>query len=302
MITTEKPLIAFHGDEKIKEKYLNRLKKHYKLDEIIQGTGWENGKGCAVGCTLEKYEHSAYEQELGIPEELARLEDRIFEGLPNDKAKDFPLDFLSAINTGADLSKVAIKFKIWLLIDEKSGVINNIQEDKPYTDECISAINQVAEHLNNILYDKYDTELASDAAEAAARTASYAAAEAAAEAAESSSSESAYLAARSTAEAAAEAARSTASSAAISAAISARTAANSAWTAAKAAISAANSTAWTAEAAAKAVCSANSKVWSAGDAAARSAYTKMKDKLLELLSMAKQKVVLIRDLPTRTLS
>jgi len=91
---------TFHGDKKIKAKYLKRLKAHAKADEIIQGTGWRNGKGCAVGCTLENYKHKQYEVELGIPEWLAYLEDKIFEGLQKEDAMKFPVQFLSAVPVG----------------------------------------------------------------------------------------------------------------------------------------------------------------------------------------------------------
>ena len=91
---------TFHGDKKIKAKYLKRLKAHAKADEIIQGTGWKDEKGCAVGCTLENYEHKQYEVELGIPEWLAYLEDRIFEGLQKEDAMKFPVQFLSAVPVG----------------------------------------------------------------------------------------------------------------------------------------------------------------------------------------------------------
>ena len=91
---------TFHGDKKIKAKYLKRLKAHAKADEIIQGTGWKNGKGCAVGCTLENYKHKQYEAELGIPEWLAHLEDKIFEGLQKEDAMKFPVQFLSAVPVG----------------------------------------------------------------------------------------------------------------------------------------------------------------------------------------------------------
>lgn len=50
---SDKKILAFFGDPKIKAKYLRRVKAHYKADEIIKGTYWENGKGCAVGCTIE---------------------------------------------------------------------------------------------------------------------------------------------------------------------------------------------------------------------------------------------------------
>ena len=58
---------SFHGDVKVKVKYINRVKAHQLADNLIKGQGWENGKGCAVGCTLEAYDHSRYEVELGIP-------------------------------------------------------------------------------------------------------------------------------------------------------------------------------------------------------------------------------------------
>jgi hypothetical protein len=108
-------LLAFHGKQEIKDKYIARLEEHYRADEIIKGQYWENGKGCAVGCTIHSGNHKAYEDELGIPTIIARLEDVIFEGLPNKDSKEFPLQLLKSINVGADLSKVADKFLIKLL-------------------------------------------------------------------------------------------------------------------------------------------------------------------------------------------
>ena len=78
---------AFHGDPKIKAKYLRRIRKHYKADQIVKGQYWENGKGCAVGCTIHSSNHRAYETELGIPRAIAKLEDGMFEELPDELAK-----------------------------------------------------------------------------------------------------------------------------------------------------------------------------------------------------------------------
>lgn len=131
-------LVAFHGSQEIKNKYLSRLKAHYIADEIIQGIGWENGKGCAVGCTLK--------------------------GLPNSEAKKFPAQFLSSIEPGVDLSKVAIKFKIWLLIDKDFGAINNIKKNEIYSEECIKAVNQVADFLQKKLDGFYKNKSKSESA------------------------------------------------------------------------------------------------------------------------------------------
>ncbi len=91
---------TFHNSQELKNDILTRLKLHAEADEIIQGTGWENGKGCAVGCTLNDYSHEKYPIELGIPEWVAHLEDKIFEGLSNEEAKTFPIEFIEAVPVG----------------------------------------------------------------------------------------------------------------------------------------------------------------------------------------------------------
>src|ERR1019366_3885266 len=106
---------AYFNDETIKQKYLKRVEKHRLADELVQGKTWENGKGCAIGCTLEKYDHAQYEIELGIPEWLARVEDKIFEGLTKEEAQLWPERFLAAIHPGADLEKVQTPFLIMVL-------------------------------------------------------------------------------------------------------------------------------------------------------------------------------------------
>ena len=117
-------LIAFHGDPAIKRKYLARVRAHAKADEIIHGQYWRDGKGCAVGCTIHSDRHAAYETNLGIPEQIAHLEDTIFENLPNGEAQKFPERFLKAIKPGADLSLVVPRLVVWSGLDEKEGVIH----------------------------------------------------------------------------------------------------------------------------------------------------------------------------------
>ena len=94
-------LRAFHDDPAIKAKYIARVEAHRAADELIRGVGWENGRGCAIGCTLDAYDHSRYPIELGLPEWFARLEDAIFEGLPVERAMRWPSDVLRAIPVGA---------------------------------------------------------------------------------------------------------------------------------------------------------------------------------------------------------
>jgi len=108
-------LIAYHGKKEVKAKYLQRVRAHRAADELVRGLGWSNGRGCAVGCTLHAYDHARYPIELGVPEVLARLEDRIFEAVDEKRAQQWPAQFLSAIPVGADLSRVWPKFAAWVL-------------------------------------------------------------------------------------------------------------------------------------------------------------------------------------------
>jgi len=108
-------LRAFHDSAELKQHYLDRVRRHREADNLVQGTGWENGRGCAVGCVLEAYDHSRYPSELGIPRVLAHLEDRLFERLPRAEAMTWPERFLGAIRPGADLAPVWPRFACWLL-------------------------------------------------------------------------------------------------------------------------------------------------------------------------------------------
>lgn len=130
---------SFHNDPKTKEKYLNRVKAHAAADEIIKGQYWENGKGCAVGCTIHGSNHQAYETQLGIPEWLARLEDQLFESLPNGKAKLFPQAFLSAISVGVNLEPVRWKFCAFLLRENLERVLS-LKIDDDIKQQVVSAI------------------------------------------------------------------------------------------------------------------------------------------------------------------
>jgi hypothetical protein len=122
ILQVRKDLISFHGDEAIKDKFLSRVTAHRKADEIIQGTYWEDGKGCAVGCTLHSSDHFAYETELGIPVQLAYIQDGLFERLRNGEAKSFPEQFLQAIPIGVSLYPAYWKFMLFVLLDEQNGL------------------------------------------------------------------------------------------------------------------------------------------------------------------------------------
>ena len=116
-------MLSYHNDQSIKDFYLARVRAHAEADELIHGVYWQDGTGCAVGCTVHSGSHAAYEKELGIPRLLARLEDGIFEGMANGRSKQWPEQFLSAITVGRDLSLVWPRFAVWLMTDARWGML-----------------------------------------------------------------------------------------------------------------------------------------------------------------------------------
>ena len=111
-------MIAFHGKKSVKDFYVARVAGHEMADEIVQSYGyWKDGRGCGVGCSVHSDQHSSYENELGIPVALAYLEDGMFEAMPKEEARTWPLRFLEAIPVGADLSLVPKQYLVWMLRD-----------------------------------------------------------------------------------------------------------------------------------------------------------------------------------------
>jgi hypothetical protein len=271
------PLVAFHGNAELKEFVLAQLDAHRKADRLVHGVYWENGKGCAVGCTLEAVRlrngnadrnidhaaHALYESELGIPVILARLEDRIFEGMRRTYSQAWPERFVSAIQPGADLAMVWPHFACWLLTEEIFRYTKNSR-----------SLASLAE-VGNLYREWIDgAKPSTDRWRAARKTAS---ADAAASAAAS-----AY--------AAASAAASAAYAADADAAASAASAASAAY-AADADASASAAAASAASAAADAAASAASYAAAASAAyayaaATATAYDRQADKLVELLQTA----------------
>jgi len=101
---------AYHGDPTLKAALLAQMADHRAAERLIKGTYWDwtIGRGCAVGCLTHDPDggHEEYPVRWGIPEELAWLEDSIFESLPLEDALAWPERFLAAIEPGADLSGV----------------------------------------------------------------------------------------------------------------------------------------------------------------------------------------------------
>lgn len=163
-------MLAYHNDPTLKTFVLDQIRLHREADKLIKGIYWDDGKGCAIGCTIEAVRlhngntkknlghgsHALYETELGIPRILARLEDNFFEALPHGESQAWPERFITAITPGADLTMVWPQFAFWLLTEEVSQYTNNkrslaslvevgamyrewIDDSKPNTDRWLNA-------------------------------------------------------------------------------------------------------------------------------------------------------------------
>lgn len=180
-------MTAFHGKTEIKAFYVARVRGHLEADEIVHGRYWEKGRGCSIGCTIHGSNHASFETDLGIPRIVARLEDRIFEGMAAGDSQEFPLQFLTAIPVGADLSRVAARFMLWMLADPEQGVIRFAS-----TERTQAAVTGVAALYERVLKGDTPSEEAWNKARRAADAYLYAAAAAAADAACAASAADAY--------------------------------------------------------------------------------------------------------------
>lgn len=165
---------TYHNDKAVKAKYINRVKAHRLADELVQGATGHNGKGCAVWCALDEYNHARYPVELGLPEWLAFLEDHIFEALPEKEAQKWPEAFLKAVPVGVPDRQMDIlrdQFQIFWLERQKTQI------DQAKYPQVVAAIDGTIALLQQAIDDNEPERGAWSAAESAARSAAESAAE-----------------------------------------------------------------------------------------------------------------------------
>lgn len=119
-------MLAYHAKTDLKDHYLAAAEFHAWSDRYQQGLYFDpqNLRGCAVGCWSKDPfgGHERLAQEMGVPEELLRLADQLFEALPDGRYQTWPQRFAQAIPVGSDLGGVRGRFLKWLLFDEQWGL------------------------------------------------------------------------------------------------------------------------------------------------------------------------------------
>lgn len=143
MTTQAPPTLTYRGDPDLKAGLVAEAEQHRAQDRLIRGTYVQlNGtwRGCAVGCTVAGRLtqdqlidltgedsgtdwHQLWAETTGCPEWLAHVEDNIFEGLPIEAAREWPVRFLTAIPVGADLTAAREAWLRDLIFDSEHGAL-----------------------------------------------------------------------------------------------------------------------------------------------------------------------------------
>ena len=169
---------AYFNNPAIKAKYVDRYKLHMAADAVIQGTGYQSGKGCFIGCTLLNYDHVQFEGELNLPEWVGHLADKYFENAPSNLAAQFGLDVLEAIKCGQNIDLVRWQLAVWRHTKQLAALEGN---NAVYAIECKAALQQVISYCKSEINGSADesTRSARSAAESAAMSVARSAAESA---------------------------------------------------------------------------------------------------------------------------
>ena len=146
-------MLSYNNDPAVKEMFIARFDAHVAADEVIQGTGFKDGKGCFIGCSMNDYSHKAFAEQIG-PEWLAHLAEKLFENCKGRKeGAQFGMDLLRAIPVGVDLEPVRWKLAIWRHTNDLKRLEDN---DEPYAEKCRAAIRQVIAYCEAELLGKVD--------------------------------------------------------------------------------------------------------------------------------------------------
>jgi hypothetical protein len=103
------------------EEMITSTKAHIAADSVRQGHYWKQSEerlvnqrrftGCFIGCLTHGSEAQDVTDSYGIPHQLVRELESIFETLPSDEIQTFFLSVATAIGTdGKDLTKVMAAF------------------------------------------------------------------------------------------------------------------------------------------------------------------------------------------------
>jgi hypothetical protein len=104
---------AFNDDLGVQLKYLNEVRAITNLN--LSGGSNDFDQISDICQSLDATNETSFALEVGIPAWLMELQDTIYNHLPTDLAKTWPVRFLDAIQVGSNLNDVKVPFTIFLL-------------------------------------------------------------------------------------------------------------------------------------------------------------------------------------------
>lgn len=115
--------LSYKADPALKAEHVAQAEHHAAADMLLSGTYGEisgsHFRGCSVGCFAHDIApkaggnlHLTVAEARGLPEWLVRLQDSMFEGLPDEERATFHVELARRIPVGVDLEPV----KHWIAI------------------------------------------------------------------------------------------------------------------------------------------------------------------------------------------
>lgn len=146
------PMKTFPNPRLTAEMFVAGMRAHAEMDDLVRGTYGDTDsgrfRGCAVGCNIEvvtaalgveieRGDHEALGETIGVPAELLYLQDALFEGLQGDASSQFAVAFASALRDGQDLSRVSDLFLAETLRDD---VLPLVTDDHPSVRAAVTRV------------------------------------------------------------------------------------------------------------------------------------------------------------------
>jgi len=116
------PQKSFLGNATVKAALLAKIQAQATQNKANAITLGEDARGSAIWWLLNSSHAEQIEAAAGVPQQLIRLVEIIFQRLPLTQALDFPLALLTATPVGVDLNPVYPKFATWQLNDPTNGI------------------------------------------------------------------------------------------------------------------------------------------------------------------------------------
>jgi len=123
--------------------HIERMETHIEADELVCGTGFEDGKGCFIGCTFDRYDHEHAALSTGVPEWLWYLADELHESMSRSVDRgDMALKLLHGFEKCEDFDALERAIHIYI---QRQNIerVTALEIDAALKSEVLAAIDAV---------------------------------------------------------------------------------------------------------------------------------------------------------------